>query len=94
MFPALARYLPPNLSDTGRVEALSTDEPLVMQLQGILGLRFVLRHRGAPAKRREACLHRDGSARESRHFGHQLRGAACHGNASAARDEARGRDLD
>ena len=42
MFPALAHYLPLYLSDTGKVEALSTDEPLVMQLQGILGPRFVL----------------------------------------------------
>ena len=71
MFPALARYLPPNLSDTGRVEALSTDEPLVMQLQGILGLRFVLRHRGAPAKRREAYLRRTGTARQSRYIDYQ-----------------------
>src|SRR5215469_13813238 len=42
-----------------------------MQQQGIPGLRFVLRYRGAPAKRREVCLHRDGSARESRHFDYE-----------------------
>jgi hypothetical protein len=42
MFPALARYLPLYLSDTGRVEALSTDEPLEQKAhlgsETILGL--------------------------------------------------------